>query len=262
MRINNFAEHIIEYLLYAERDVHEVRNITEEHPTLTIDDAYRLQDGLLRRRATENDTKTIGVKVCLTSKEQQKKLGIDHLIYGFLQADMLAYEWEPVVHSELIHPIVEAELAFFIADTIDPSTMTKKSLLENIAYVAPALEIADSRYKDYDFTTVDVIADNCSCAKFVIGSTLFVPNEVNFTNIGVVMMKNSEILKTGTSASVLGNPLRALLKTVHELAKREKTLSKGDIVLSGPITSGIRLEKGDTVVAKFSQLGTVTLTVN
>lgn len=259
MQMENTDENIIEYLLYAERDVHEVRNITEEHPTLTIDDAYALQDGLLHRRATENNTKTIGVKLCLTSRDKQAHLGIDHPIYGFLQADMLAYEWEPIVRSELIHPLVEAEIAFFIAETIDPETITKEELLKRIAYVAPALEIADSRYKDYRYTAVDVIADNCSSAKFVIGSKLTDPRELNFTNIGMVMMKNSKVVKTGTSASVLGNPLCAVMKMVHELAKREKTLTKGDIVLSGPFTSGVRLEKGDTMIATFEQLGTVTL---
>ena len=38
---------IIEYLLYAERDVHEVIKITDEYPELTIDKAYELQDSLL-----------------------------------------------------------------------------------------------------------------------------------------------------------------------------------------------------------------------
>lgn len=259
MQKENYGENIIEYLLYAERDVHEVGKITTEHPTLSIEEAYALQDGLLERRKAENKTNTIGVKLCMTSLETQQSFGINYPIYGFLQTDMLAYEWEPIVRNELIHPLVEAELAFFISETIKDTPVTEEELLRATAYVTPALEIIDSRYKDYHFTTADVIADNCSSAKFVVGSRFHKPKDVNFSNIGMVMTKNGDIVRTGTSAAVLGNPVKAVTEIVKELVKRGKQLTKGDIVLSGPFTVGIPLDKGDTFVASFEQLGTVTV---
>lgn len=259
MQKEHCGENIIEYLLYAERDVHEVGKITSEHPTLSIDEAYALQDGLLERRQAENKTKTIGIKLCMTSLERQKSFGINKPIYGFLQTDMLAYEWKPIVRNELIHPLVEAELAFFIGETIKDAHVTAETLLRATSYVTPALEIIDSRYKDYRFTVADVIADNCSSAKFVMGSSFHKPADINFSNIGMVMTKNGDIVQTGTSAAVLGNPLKAVTETVKELVKRGKQLAEGDIVLSGPFTTGIPLEKGDTFVASFEQLGTVSI---
>src|SRR5690625_541217 len=194
---------IIEYLLYAERDAHEIIKITDEYPDLSIEKAYELQDGLLERRIKENNTKTVGIKLGLTSEAKQKMMGVDEAIYGYLHADMLAHEWDPIQRTELIHPKIEPEIAFFIGEDIMGEDITEDDILKSTKYVAPAMEVIDSRYKDFRFTLVDVVADNCSSSKFVIGSKLALPGSIELGKIGMVMSKNGTVEQTGSSAAVL-----------------------------------------------------------
>lgn len=250
---------IIEYLLYAERDAHEVIKITDEYPEMTIEKAYELQDGLLERRLKENNTKTIGIKLGLTSEAKQEMMRVNEAIYGYLHEDMLAYEWEPIDRSTLIHPKAEPEIAFFIDKDIQGENITEADILKATRYVAPALEIIDSRYKDFRFTLADVVADNCSSVKFVVGSKLSLADEVDLGNIGMTMSKNGLVEQTGSSAAVLGHPLKAMVWAANLLGSRGKGFKKGDIVLSGAMSEAITMETGDTIIAEFDHLGSVSV---
>src|SRR5690625_72327 len=250
---------IIEYLLYAERDAHEVIKITDEFPELTIEKAYELQDGLLERRLKENNTKTVGIKLGLTSEAKQEMMGVKEAIYGYLHEDMLAFEWEPIDRSTLIHPKAEPEIAFFIDEDIQGENITEEDILRATKYVAPALEIIDSRYKDFKFTLVDVVADNCSSTKFIVGSKLVLPEVIDLGNIGMTMSKNGSVEQTGSSAAVLGHQLQAMVWAANLLGSRGKGFKKGDIVLSGAMSEAITMEAGDTITAEFDQLGSVSV---
>ncbi|TQR19609.1 2-keto-4-pentenoate hydratase [Psychrobacillus vulpis] len=250
---------IIEYLYTAERDAREVMKVTDEYPELTIKEAYEIQNGLLTRKLTENGTKTIGVKLGLTSKAKQEMMGVNEAIYGYLHNDMLAYEWEAIQFSELIHPKVEPEIAFLLSEDLQGENITAEDVLKATKYVAPALEVIDSRYKDFRFTLVDVVADNCSSAKFVVGSKWVSPSAIDVGNIGMVMSKNGNVEQTGSSAAVLGHPAEAIAWAVNELGALGKGLKKGDIVLSGAMSEAIAFQAGDSVIAEFDGLGSVTL---
>lgn len=255
----NRDNEIVEYLLHAERDVHEVTKVTDEYPEITIEQAYNLQDNLLKQRLKENNTRKVGVKLGLTSEAKQKMMGVDEAIIGDLHADMLAYEWEPLDRSSLIHPKVEPEIAFFINEDIQGEDITEEDILKASQYIAPALEIIDSRYKDFKFTLVDVIADNCSSKKFVVGSKITLSNETDLSNVGMVMSKNGKVEQTGSSAAVLDHPLKAMTWAANMLGRRGKGFKKGDIVLSGAMSEAIRIESDDTIIAEFDNLGSVSL---
>ncbi|EKN62628.1 4-oxalocrotonate decarboxylase [Neobacillus bataviensis LMG 21833] len=257
--LTNKNKEIIEYLYAAERDVREVIKVTDEYPELTVKDAYELQDGLLARKLVEAGTKTVGVKLGLTSKAKQVMMGVNEAIYGYLHNDMLAFEWEAIRYSELIHPKVEPEIAFLLGKDLQGENITEEDVLDATQYVAPALEVIDSRYKDFRFTLVDVVADNCSSAKFVVGSKWISPSTLDLGNVGMVMSKNGEVAQTGSSAAVLGHPATAIAWAVNELGARGKGLKKGDIILSGAITEAIAFKPGDSVIANFEGLGSVSM---
>ncbi|MEK4026390.1 2-keto-4-pentenoate hydratase [Sporosarcina sp. FSL W7-1283] len=250
---------IVDYLYTAERDAREVVKVTDKYSELTIEEAYELQDRLLERRLRENKTKNVGVKLGLTSKAKQVMMGVDEAIYGYLHADMLSTEWEPINYSDLIHPKVEPEIAFLLGADLEGEDVTAEEVIKATKYVAPALEVIDSRYKDFKFTLVDVIADNCSSIKFVVGSKWISPDSINLGTIGMVMSKNGKVMQTGSSAAVLGHPAEAIAWSVKELSKRGKGLKKGDIILSGAMSEAIAFESGDSVVAQFDGLGSVSM---
>lgn len=250
---------IIDYLYKAERDVQDVIKVTDQHPELTIKEAYAIQDGLLARKLLESNTRTVGVKLGLTSKAKQEMMGVNEAIYGYLHNDMLAYEWEAINFTDLIHPKVEPEIAFLLAEDLQGENITAEDVLNATKYVAPALEIIDSRYKDFRFTLVDVVMDNCSSAKFVVGSKWVSPDAIDLGNIGMLMSRNGEVKQTGSSAAVLGHPATAIAWAVNELGALGKGLKKGDIVLSGAMSEAISFEAGDSIIAEFDGLGSVSL---
>jgi len=255
----NKENDIIDYLYCAERDAKEVIKVTNEYPELIIKEAYELQDGLLARKLAENGTKTVGVKLGLTSKAKQEMMGVKEAIYGYLHSDMLAFEWEPISYSELIHPKVEPEIAFMLSEDLQGVDVTAEDVIKATKFVAPALEIIDSRYKDFRFTLVDVVADNCSSAKFIVGSKWVSPNAIDIGNIGMVMSKNGEVEQTGSSAAVLGHPATAIAWAVNELGALGKGLKKGDIVLSGAMSEAIAFKAGDSIIAELDGLGSVSM---
>src|SRR5690606_36286912 len=124
---------------------------------------------------------------------KQEMMGVDEAIYGYLHNDMLAYEWEPIKYAELIRPKVEPEIAFLLAEDLFGEEITAEDVLKATKYVAPALEIIDSRYKGFKFTLVDLVMDNCSSAKFVVGSKWIAPDAIDLGNIGMVMSKHSQV---------------------------------------------------------------------
>lgn len=102
---------IVTYLFEAERDRREVVKVTDKYPDLTMEQAYELQEELLKRKIATG-TRSIGYKLGLTSKAKQQMMGVFEAIYGELTSDMLALEWEQLDFSTLIHPKAEPEIAF------------------------------------------------------------------------------------------------------------------------------------------------------
>lgn len=253
-------EEIIENLYSAEKECREVIKVTDKYADMTIEEAYIIQDKLMKRNQNEGRRK-IGVKLGLTSKPKQQMMGVHEAIYGVLMDNMLCLEWEPVPFSELIHPKAEPEIAFFIGEDINGPNVTGADVLKATKYIAPAIEIIDSRYKDFKFTLNDVVADNTSSAKFLVGSKLTSPIGLDLANLGAIMTKNGELVQTGAGAAILGHPAVSVAWAVNKLAEQGKEgFKKGEIVLSGAITEAVSFVPGDSILVEFAELGSVSFT--
>lgn len=250
---------IVEYLLSAEKECREVVKVTDQYPDLTIEQAYAIQEKLIARKEQEG-AKRIGIKLGLTSKAKQQMMGVHEAIYGYLTHDMLALEWEGIEVSKLIHPKAEPEIAFFMGEDLQGTNVTALDVLQATQYVAPAIEIIDSRYLNFKFTLVDVVADNCSSSRFVIGNKWLSPAGLDLGNLGMIMYKNGSVSQVGSSSAVLGHPATSIAWAVNKLGAEGKGLKKGDVVLSGAISEAIAFEAGDTIQVQFAELGSVSFT--
>lgn len=248
---------IVEYLYSAEKERREVVKVTDQYPDLSLDEAYSIQEKLIQRRE-QDGARCIGLKLGLTSKAKQQMMGVHEAIYGYLTDDMLALEWEPLEYSQLIHPKAEPEIAFFIEEDLQGTDITAEDVLRVTRYVAPAIEVIDSRYLDFKFTLADVIADNCSSSKFVVGSKWMLPDELDLGQLGMVMSKNGEVVQVGASAAVLGHPATSVAWAVNKLGEVGKGIKKGDIILSGAISEAVSFKPGDTIHVQFADLGSVS----
>src|SRR4030095_13240556 len=100
-------------------------------------------------------------------------------------------------------------------------------------YVLPSIEIVDSRVRDWKIKIQDTIADNASSAALVLGARPTRLHDVDPALIGAVLRKNGEIVETGCSGAVLGNPVIAVAWLANTLARFGVALEARDGVTAG-----------------------------
>lgn len=231
--------------------------ITLEHTALTLADAYAIQHLLVHRRQQRGERR-IGMKMGLTSRAKMIQVGVNEMSWGRLTDGMLLEEGGELSKSAYIHPRLEPELAFLIGKPLS-GKVTAAQALAAVDGVAPAMELIDSRYKDFKFTLNDVVADNSSSAGLVVGSWCS-PGQ-DLSNLGVVLEVNGMVVETGSTAAILGHPVRSLVAAARLAGEAGETLHPGDIIMSGGITAAHTLAVGETVRATLQNLGFVSITV-
>ena len=101
----------------AELNAHEITKITDDYPEMTYEDAYDIQ-WTARKAKEARGHKIVGMKMGLTSQAKMKQMGVPNPCYGYL-ADYFAYgDGAEIKIDELIHPKVEAEIAFILKDDL------------------------------------------------------------------------------------------------------------------------------------------------
>ena len=135
--------------------------------------------------------------------------------------------------------------------------MTVAEILAATAYIAPALEIIDSRFEKFSFTLADAIADNSSSSRFIIGERFYKPDQVDLRLMGMVFKKNGEVIATGAGAAVMGHPARAIAWMANKLRKTGQSIKPGEVVLSGAISASATIAPGDHFSASFDGIGSI-----
>jgi 2-keto-4-pentenoate hydratase len=124
-------------------------------------------------------------------------------------------------------------------------------------YVTAALEIVDSRVKDWKIKLFDTVADNASSGGYVLGSVRACPEEIQLPAEEMTFYKNGEVVNRGTGAAVLGDPAYCVAWLANKLWSYGVILKKGEVVLSGALSAAAPAGAGDRFVADFSTLGRV-----
>ena len=242
----------------AQKGAYAIRKLTDEYPAMTIADGYAVQSEL-RRRLLAQGHRLVGWKAGLTSKAKMLQMGVNVPSIGFLTDKMARPENSAIQTGDLVHPRVECEVAFVMKQALQGPNCTREDVLAATDYVLPAVEIIDSRFSGFKFDLASVIADNGSSARFVGGGRPRYVADIDLRTLGVVMEKNGEIVALGASAAVLGHPAEAIAMLVNILHELGEALPAGSFVMSGGITEAIPVKPGDSIVARFQELGTVSM---
>jgi 2-oxo-3-hexenedioate decarboxylase len=243
----------------AEMNRQEIVKLTAEYPRLTVEDAYDIQDELVALKR-EQGHRVLAIKMGFTSRAKMKQMNVHEPIYGRI-FDYMAVDGGVLHRNELIHPKVEAEIAFILGKDLEGPGITGAQALAATAYVVPALEIIDSRYENFQFTLPDVIADNTSASRLFLGSTLKRPDELELDLVGVTLSINGQLRDLGAGAAVLGHPAHSVAMLANMLYRKGRKLKAGDVILTGGITGAHQLVEGDVVSAKWDGLGSIDFAV-
>lgn len=224
---------------------------------LDVDLAYEVQRASVERRLQRGE-RLVGLKMGFTSRAKALQMGVSDVICGRLTDRMLIADGGRIAMSRFVHPRVEPEIAFLLARGLD-DVQSPLQALAAVAAVAPALEIIDSRYEDFRFSLTDVIADNSSSSAFVLGG--WHAPSIDVHNLGMIVSFDGAMESLGSSAAILGHPLRSLVAAARLARERGIPLGPGSIVLAGGATAASALRAPLHVQLEVQALGLVSFSV-
>jgi 2-oxo-3-hexenedioate decarboxylase len=200
---------------------------------LSLADAYQVQARSVARRHARGERRA-GYKLGFTSRAKMAQMGLSEVIWGRLTDAMVIADGGQAPPERFIHPRVEPEVCFLLGEPL-AGTVTPLQAVRALAGVAPALEVIDSRYRDFKFSLADVVADNCSAAAIVVG----------------------QVAQLGSSAAILGHPVRSLVAAARLVGAAGERLEPGDLLMAGGATEAVAIGPGSRVRLEMERLGGV-----
>lgn len=252
------VEELHTHLKQAWQQSEGVQPLTELAPELSIDEAYAVQLHTIQEKVERGEVIT-GKKIGLTSKAMQDMLGVDEPDYGHLTSTMNVENGGTISFKDVLQPKVEGELAFILKDDLKGPNVTPLDVVKATDVIVPALEIVDSRIKDWKITLADTVADNASSGLYLLGNKPKKITDIDIKLIGMALYKNEELQNTGVGAAALGDPVNCVAWLANKLARYDIHLKKGEVILSGALSAAVDANPGDTFRAKFAEFGEVSV---
>ena len=251
-------------LLLAEKTGEQTGLLTLLHPDMGMDDAYAIQNEVYRAKLEEG-RHVIGWKIGLTSKAMRSALNIDIPDSGILFDDMAFEHGATIPAGRFIQPRIEAEIAFVMKDAIAGKDVKREDILAATAYVAPAIEILDTRIVRMDAASgkirkvFDTISDNAANAGVVLGAERHSVDSVDLRWVGAIVSRNAEVEETGLGAGVLNDPVQSVVWLAQRIAQYGQTIKPGQIILSGSFIRPVECPAGSSIHADFGNFGCVDI---
>lgn len=250
-------------LFEADRNGRQIGLLSLLHPELDMEDAYAIQDALIRRKLEEG-RKKIGWKIGLTSRAMQQALNIDIPDSGVLLDDMAFANGAVIPAGRFIQPRIEAEIAFVMKAPLAGDRITREDVHAATDHVTAAIEILDTRIQRQDPTTgtsrkiVDTIADNAANAGIVLGDERHAIDAFDLRWIGAIVKRNGEVEETGLGAGVLDDPLEGIVWLARRMQQYGQMIEPGQVILSGSFIRPIECPAGTKIVADFGPFGVIS----
>lgn len=234
---------------------------TETWPSLDADAAFEVQR-INVSHAVANGDRLVGYKLGNIAKVMQDAFGLDQPDYGHLLASTFSYEGTTLDRNSFIEPFVELEPAFVLGKHLGGRNTTIADVINAIDYALPAIEIIDSRVKDWAIGLPDTLADNGSTGAILLGGT---PRRVTDLNLrdtrGVLRFNDREVI-AGTTGNILGNPFAAVAWLVNRLADYDVEFEPGQVILPGSCLQAVPMKEAGRWSGTFEGWGTIEFDVS
>ena len=219
--------------------------------------AYAVQN-LITADSLSRGRTIVGHKIGLTSPAVQRQLGVDQPDSGVLFADMRVADGGTVPAGRLLQPKVEAEIAFVLSADLDDD-LSDEAVRAAAGMALPAIEIVDSRIRDWTIGIVDTVADNGSSALFVLGENRIPVADIDFVSRTMQLTEDGATVSQGRGADCLGSPLIALQWLARTSRDNGAPLRAGHIVLSGALGPMVPVKPGSTYASTIDGIGSVAV---
>lgn len=234
-----------------------VEPLTDRVPDLGIEDAYRISERILARRLARGE-RVVGKKIGVTSEPVMRMLNVDQPDFGFLTDAMQVPPGGTLALGEhAIQARAEGEIALVLARELRGPGVTPAEVLAAIRGVRVAIEIVDSRIRDWKIRIEDTIADNASSGFFVVGAEEVSPVGFDFEASELVMHLNGAENSRGRAAMALGSPLVSTAWLANTMGRFGAALGAGEVILSGSLVPLQPVKPGDHVRCELAGVGAV-----
>jgi len=221
-------------------------------------EGYAIQAGI------ENyTTKTLfGWKIAATSEAGQRHINVDGPMAGRILPETVIPDGGTASMAGNEMRVAEPEFAFRMRADLPPrpSAYTVREVVDAVDTLHPAIEIPDSRFKDFvNAGAAQIIADNACAHLFVLGA----PATSDWRALDLVEERPVITLRdkqfTGHGKNVLGDPRVALTWLANELRQLGVALRAGQVVTTGTCHPPLPIRSGDVFEADFGLIGKVSV---
>lgn len=203
-----------------------------------------------------------GWKIAATSEAGQKHINVAGPMAGRILPETVIPDGGTAAMAGNEMRVVEPEFAFRMHGDLPPrpTAYTVREVLDAVDTLHPAIEIPDSRFRDFvDAGAAQIIADNACAHLFVLGR----PARSEWRALDLVEERPVVTLRgkqfTGHGKNVLGDPRIALTWLANELRQLGLTLRAGEVVTTGTCHPPLPIQSGDLFEADFGSLGRVSV---
>jgi 2-keto-4-pentenoate hydratase len=231
----------------------------------SVEEAYRIQGRFVAARAARTGSAVSGYKIAFTSPAAQRSLATGGYASGALLAGDVLATGSRIRLTERFTPILEVELVVRAREDL-AAWMGDDELAARLD-VAAGLEIPESRFADWfggeypALTLPEVVADDCLAGLVVVGDRWTPATSLTPAASTAVLRHDGRVVREGSVALVVPDPLAALGWLVRQLDARGLALHAGQVVSTGTWTDTIRLEPGEYRAEFSGGLGEVVVEV-
>ena len=224
-------------------------------------DAFAIQD----RMAELIGDRCVGWKVGAAVRAVQILEGHDGPITGRLLASRMFDHPGRIPAAMFDGYKMESEFAFrFRAAVPARDRAWTRSELAPLLTFHPGIEVAASRFAPNaggrKFTTHDAIADNGTGGAYVVGAGIAEWQGIDFEHMAIDARIDAGEPIHSYTGEFRRDPVDILVETVNGLSERGIGLAAGDLLSTGSLTQPTPLHRGQTYVARFGAIMTLSVT--
>lgn len=223
-------------------------------------DAYAIADRLDERLGWD----VAGWYLGATNTEIQRLLGLDGPYRSRVYRRLLHDSPATLAPADFPPMVIECEFAFRLAADLParPEPYATAEVAAAIGSVHAAIEVVAGHLERWIEQEVwSVIADNGTDGAVIVGPAVTDWQGIDLASVPVVLRRNGEVVREGTGANVLGDPLAAFAWLANERRAAGDGLVAGMTCNTGTATSICPVGPGDELVASFGPLGDAVLRI-
>lgn len=245
-------QRVAELLMWSRKNQQPLRELPVDLRPESLGEAYEIQSAVTMLRAVP----VAGIKIGLTSQAAQRATGASEPIMGRLGLLDIrrtnAHIELPTKHLR----IVESEVIFEVGADLPPerAPFTEQRVAGSLRRAFAGIELCNARIEDRDDTPLThVVADNSNADLIIVGDPLERWDAATLADLPVSLQVGDKPAVKGSTANVLGQPLRSVAWLANWLALRGEGLKRGQLIASGSCTGMTQVGADDVVVATFGE---------